>query len=147
MSQRPILPYILGIAGLVPFVGLAILTQTTIHQTGAAMNVFLLVYGAAILSFLGGTRWGAEIHKNPQKPGSLVLAFAMLPPLAGWAAIIIEVLAYTGVAYGLLIGGLILQFFWDLAAIRNGTFPEWYLSLRILLTAGAVLSLLSAMLI
>lgn len=144
MSQRPLLPYALGIAGLVPFVGLAILTQMTIHQTGAAMNVFLLVYGAAILSFLGGTRWGAEIHKNPKKPDSLVLAFAMLPPLAGWAAIIIEVLASTGVAYGLLIGGLILQFFWDLAAIRNGTFPQWYLLLRALLTFIASLSLASA---
>ncbi|WP_394693963.1 DUF3429 domain-containing protein [Hyphobacterium sp.] len=144
MSQRPILPYVLGIAGLVPFVGLAILTQMTLHQTGAAMNVFLLAYGAAILSFLGGTRWGAEIHRNPERPDSLTLVLAMAPPLAGWAALIIEVVMASPLAYAVLITGLILQFIWDFMAVRACTFPKWYLPLRILLTTIAVLSLLAA---
>lgn len=141
MSSRPVLPYVLGIAGLVPFVGLAILAQFLIHQTGEAINVFLLAYGAVILSFLGGTRWGAEIHRHPDTPNSMVLALAMLPPLAGWAALIIEVMMASDLAYAILISGLMLQFLWDAAAIRNGTFPAWYMPLRLILTLVASASL------
>jgi len=43
--------------------------------------------------------------------------------------------------WGVLIAGFVIQFLWDRSAIRGATFPRWYLPLRFLLTAVAVLCL------
>ena len=45
------------------------------------------------------------------------------------------------VGWGVLIAGFVIQYLWDRTAIRDATFPAWYLPLRGLLTLGAVLSL------
>jgi Protein of unknown function (DUF3429) len=141
MSSRPVLPFVLGIAGLVPFVGLAIFWAFSFGLPRPTPILWIVWYGAAILSFLGGSRWGAEISNNPQSPNSLRLTLAMLPPLLGWlAAILVNELAF-GAALALLIAALGFQLAWDILAIRSGIFPRWYLPLRILLTVVAVLSL------
>ena len=141
MNQRPILPYALGIAGLIPFVGLAIFWIFGFGLPRPTPILWIVWYGAAILSFLGGSRWGAEIGNFPQSPNRLRLTLAMLPPLLGWlAAILVNELAF-GAALALLIAALGFQLAWDILAIRSGIFPRWYLPLRILLTVAAVLSL------
>lgn len=142
MRQRPIVPYVLGIAGLIPFVGLSALTLMLGYPAGEITAVLLLAYGALILSFLGGTRWGAEIQSRPESPSAIMLSCAMLPPLTGWAALGLEVMASArGPAFGLLITGLAIQMLWDMTAVRNGFFPRWYMPLRILLTSIAIISL------
>ncbi|MEE2525410.1 DUF3429 domain-containing protein [Hyphobacterium sp. HN65] len=145
MSQRPVLPYALGIAGLVPFVFFGWQAVVKSDPEAAIVSSFYLAgYGAVILSFLGGARWGAEIQRNPSNPDSMTLCLAMAPPLVGWAAIIPTMWDRWQVVLGLLSAGLALQLIWDVVAVRRSEFPAWYLPLRILLTTIAVLSLMAA---
>jgi Protein of unknown function (DUF3429) len=144
MSSRPILPYVLGISGLVPFVGLAIAIPFASASIVHIGSLFLMGYGAAILSFLGGARWGSEISLHPDSPSPTVICLAMLPPLAGWFAVSLFALALLTEAFAVLAIGLALQLYWDTKAIKIGTYPDWYRPLRILLSVIAIFSLLSA---
>lgn len=145
MQKRPILPYLLGIAGLIPFVYLGATSLLAEDPRSASViNIYLAGYGAVILSFLGGTRWGAELQRRPDNPDKLTLGLAMLPSLAGWAAILPIMWDRWFLVFGLLAAGLLLQLAWDIAAIRRGEFPAWYLPLRVLLTGIAVPSLVAA---
>ena len=147
MNPKNAWPFILGMAGLIPFFFFALLHVLGLGVSLDATNMALIGYGAAILSFLGGAHWGAEISRQREAPNAVVLTIAMAPPMSGWAAILVYEVGFAAAAYGLLTAAFILQLLWDMTAIRSGFFPKWYLPLRILLTAGAVLSLLSAMLI
>lgn len=144
MSRRPILPYALGTAGLIPFVGLAAFSSILNTPSAEIAETLLLAYGAVILSFLGGSRWGAEIHRRPEAPSPGILCLAMLPSLTGWAAVIIDVLQTGATAFWLLAAAFTLHLLWDMTAIRNGLFPHWYMPLRVGLTGVAVASLVAA---
>ena len=147
LSDAPLLPVVLGFGGLIPFVGgalgIAVGGQVSIQAANA-----LPVYAAVILSFLSGGRWAAELVIRGDAPRGGVLLLAVSLSLAGWIAVVLQVwgqpalpinLELTG--WGVLIAGFVLQFLWDRAAIREATFPDWYLPLRSMLTIGAVLSL------
>ncbi|WP_421792635.1 DUF3429 domain-containing protein [Hyphobacterium sp.] len=154
MSQRPILPYVLGIAGLIPFVflGGTILFANIMcdpyegrryFSVPGGLAPFLIGYAVVILSFLGGTRWGAEIQRAPQKPDAAILCLSMLPPLIGWATLPITMIQLR-LDYILftLACALLVQGAWDVFAVRKGRLPSWYANLRIILTLVAVISLL-----
>jgi hypothetical protein len=144
MSPRPVLPYVLGIAGLIPFIALSAYSVIVDTPAAAIAGNLLLAYGAVILSFLGGSRWGAEIHRRPDAPSSAILCLAMLPSLTGWAALIVAIVATSAPAYWLLVLAFVMQMLWDMTAIRIGTFPRWYMPLRIGLTVVVVASLIAA---
>lgn len=145
MSRFPLTPWLLTLAGLVPFVGLAIVYVNAEKLHFFAANA-LIVYGAIILSFLGGTRWGAEIARKGEKGGDPgVLVMAMAPSIVGWLAVLSPLQAghWHGWAAGVLIAGLLLTALWDLLDIRRGAWPDWYGPLRITATLGAACSLLA----
>lgn len=97
--------------------------------------LFAAAYGALILSFLGGARWGFEVTRT--RPRHLVVALAMLPTLAGLALLLLppglRSLQLAGIA--LLLG---VHYLWDL---RAAGLPQWYPRLRSPLTAGAIFGL------
>ena len=103
----------------------------------------LLAYSAAILSFLGGTRWGMEVAAR-RPPRASVLVLSNLPPIAAW------LLLAAGGAAGLsevqTLGGFLLAFLvqgaWD---ARASDAPAWHRRLRLGLTLGAVGALLVAL--
>ena len=76
---------LLGYAGLIPFVGLAIraIAGPMEWRTGASTG--LLVYGVSILSFMGGCRWGFAAAGLGQGPTLAPLAISVLPALLAWA--------------------------------------------------------------
>ncbi|MBI1263971.1 MAG: DUF3429 family protein [Alphaproteobacteria bacterium] len=147
LSDAPLLPVVLGFGGLIPFVGgalgLALGGQIALQAANA-----LPVYAAVILSFLAGGRWAAELVIRADAPRAGVLILAVSVALAGWLAVLMQVWARPGLpldmelaGWGVLIFGFALQYLWDRSAVRGATFPAWYLPLRLLLTAGAMLSL------
>ena len=147
LSDAPLLPVILGIAGLLPFVGGAIGLALGGQWELQAANA-LPVYAAVILSFLAGGRWSAELVIRGDAPRAGVLIFAILISLAGWIAVPLQVWSQPGlplnlelVGWGVLIFGFVIQYLWDRSAIRAATFPAWYGPLRSICTLGAVLSL------
>ena len=123
----------LGLGGLVPFAAAALAAWLP-HAGLAAMALAALgAYGAVILSFLGGVRWGVELFD----PGALArwtpLGLSVLPSLVAWVAL----LAPPAPMLGLLAAGLVVQYGLDRAAVRDGTLPDWYGRLRTILTTGA----------
>lgn len=139
---RPVEPLprsalVLGVAGLIPFAAAAV----AVWQ-GEFAHLALeggLAYGAVILSFLGGIRWGTTI--GPYSPSRFVRDFSLsvLPALAGW----ISLLAPPIPALCLLIAAFLLQALWDVLSVERGYLPGWFGRLRMYLTAGAVAALLA----
>ncbi len=133
----------MGLAGLIPFWLAAGTYAFGSPQLAGPALLSLLAYSAAILSFLGGARWGLELAAR-RPPRATVLALSNLPPLAGW------LLLAGGGGFGLTevqaLGGFLLAFAvqgaWD---VRASASPPWYRRLRGVLTLGAGLALALAL--
>lgn len=121
----------LALLGVVPFVALG--------TTAAAAGPFLTpdrarevlsLYGAVIVAFMAGARWGGA--GADERPADGVLALSNVFPLAAWAAL---ALAGVGseIALGVLALCLLAQLAWDWAVSAPG-----YRHLRLTATAGAV---------
>lgn len=131
MDRTRLTVWALTLAGLIPFVGLAALILLDPREGGRWVDP-LTVYGAIILSFLSGTRWGKGLAGRDPRPATLILS--NLPPVAAWLTFL------PGVPDRLqllvLIGGLLAMLYWD----ARGS-SDWYARLRWVATTGAVLSL------
>ena len=135
-------PWVLGLLGLLPFYGALAGGQFAPSPfDGVAVTVFF-VYGAIILSFLGGTRWGFEIGARPEGPGFFTLLFSILPSLLGLVAAISQYAAPL-IGLGILLAGFSLMWLWDYATSGGSTrrLPLWYRPLRTALTLGAVIAI------
>jgi hypothetical protein len=134
---------VLGLAGLIPFVAGAAAQWTRIPLLPADTGLTLaIVYGAIILSFLGGIRWGTAIGPYDQGRQTLEFSASVLGSLAGLAAVFLPAIP----ALALLIAGFLMQGLWDVMSVDAGRLPSWFGRLRMILTAGAVISLVAALL-
>jgi hypothetical protein len=137
IRQVPIAALGLGLAGALPFIAGALLTAQR-GGAGAWGALFLIFYGAVILSFLGGVHWGSAMAQG--EPGLERLGASVLPALVAWLALAISgplgfiILA---VAFALLLA-------YDLVATRERRAPAWYPALRWPLTLVAIACLLLA---
>ncbi|ASJ70699.1 DUF3429 domain-containing protein [Granulosicoccus antarcticus] len=144
---RPAL--ILGLGGLLPFFTTALivcLVQFT--QLPAMFSSDFLVhalgaYGAVILSFLGGVRWGKLLDDEARLEQWAPLTLSILPSLIAWLALLLE----TRSTLLLLTAGFALQYAQDRAAARRHELPDWFARLRLMLTSGAMASLLVAFIV
>ena len=129
---RSVLVY--GLLGLIPFLSPPLISLAT-PAHGGILGLVSLIYGALILSFLGGARWGQEVARPEPRTG--VITLAMLPTLAGFGLLLASNLDRPAqlAAMAALFG---LQFFWDAA---SQGLPPWYPRLRLILTAGAIAGL------
>ncbi|ACA17505.1 conserved hypothetical protein [Methylobacterium sp. 4-46] len=128
---------VLGAAGLIPFLGLALLLLLGRGEVaGLAVRPALAAYAAVIASFLGGIRWGAASRGGRQ--ADYVVAVA--PSLLAWAA-----LAAPAPWDLRLLGALVL--IWgaiDQDMPRRGLVPRWLGRLRLALSGVAGFALLAA---
>ena len=137
---------LLGYAGLLPFAGgvLAAWAPGVPDAQAAACTAWTLLYGAVILSFMGGARWGTAMAAPApvREPLSGFLG-AVTPALAGWAAVVPEDLAPLPLTARLVLlatgfAGLLAI---DLRAVRAGQAPAWYAPLRVRLTTSVLAAL------
>ncbi|MFY9210199.1 MAG: DUF3429 domain-containing protein [Aestuariivita sp.] len=134
----PAAPLILGLAGLIPFLwGAATYLIAPLADWGNATlgarfvgPYVQLFYGSVILSFMSGVLWGFATRANgAQAATGYVLS--VIPAL--WAFFMTgggPVSAGTNLIFGFL-GLLIL----DYAFFSWGLTPQWWMRLRILLSA------------
>ena len=133
---------LLGLAGLIPFLGGAAALWAMLPGLAPERGrQQIIAYGAIILSFLGGIRWGTAIGPYDTRRQGLEFAASVLGSLAGLAAIFIPAVP----ALTLLIAGFLMQALWDVTSVESGRLPAWFGKLRMLLTAGAVISLTAAL--
>ena len=136
---------LLGLGGLLPFVFGAAMVWCPVESMSEFGIRLLGAYGAVILSFLGGVRWGRLLVEPTREGGGarwLPFVLSILPSLVAWAALLLPPAAM----FALLAIGLVLQYLIDRDATESGELPPWYGRLRLMLTAGAVPSTLSGLL-
>ncbi|MEL6475954.1 MAG: DUF3429 domain-containing protein [Pseudomonadota bacterium] len=134
MPGVPVAARWLGLSGLIPFVGLAMLML--IGWPEGARGV-LLGYGVAILSFMGGCRWGFAATGMGEGPDWVPLIVSVLPALYAWVVMWLPgPFGFFGLALG-----FILLFSADQRLTRQGGAPDWWPALRLPLTIGAAGSL------
>ena len=111
MNPLPPLLLKLGYAGLIPFVGLALLVQLAPTPLNYLSAESLAGYGAVITSFMGALHWGASLH-TLGKPLSgdrwldrNAWIWGVIPALVAWLALHI----YIPVGLLILASTLIIQ--------------------------------------
>lgn len=133
----------LGFAGLMPFVCPTLfmaMTESYIPEIAYAQ----LAYGASILSFLGGARWGFALpESSPAKPDWINLANSVVPPLLAWVAMLMADSIVP--AATMVIMGLGISLHYDLSLLP--TYPSWFKALRSVLTTVAFFSLVGSLIV
>jgi hypothetical protein len=127
-----------GLVGLVPFAGGA-LAVCFAPEIKAQAATALIAYGAVILSFLGGIRWGFAVLEG-RRAGWTAYGLSVIPALIAWVG------AVSVGPEGLLILALALAlwFFAERATAPALPIPAWHIRLHAALTAIASLSLFAA---
>lgn len=147
--QNASIPYpalTLGLGGLLPFftAAIAVCYLAGTEPSEAASRNFALRalggYGAVILSFLGGIRWGNLLHDNSQADRWGPLTWSVVPSLVAWTALLLA----PGAMLMLLFIGFGCQYLLDRAAVSRQELPAWFGRLRLMLTTGAMASVLIA---
>lgn len=135
--QAPRPAMVLGGAGVLPFVGLTAALAFGLGDPEQVSNA-LRLYGAIILSFMGGIHWGVATWRNEIR--ATPYAVSVLPALWGWAmALVPTTMGLVGLAAGFL---LLLAY--DLRCVRLGDLPDWYGRLRLWLTLAVCVCLIAA---
>ncbi len=98
-----------------------------------------LTYGAVVLSFMGGARWGYALKAVDGKSNYLELGAALLPGAIGW----ISLFAIPLYGAALQITAFLFQAVWDLLSSQTGRLPAWAVRVRMEMTGAAVLTLLA----
>ena len=119
-------------SGAIPFMAAAALAFYGGGDVrGYQADQIAVAYGAVILSFLGGIRWGDAIAKGP----AATLFLSVLPSLAGFLALLIN--NFNG---AIVLGiGFIAQAVWDY--IAPGALPQWFIQLRMAISTIVVVCL------
>lgn len=137
--KTPVAAAVLGYSGLLPFLALTALHLSAYQLPRRTALEDFLIYGAVILSFLGGIRWGTAAA-FASRPGPALL-FAVVPSL--WAAFFLwwtsPEVAVAGLMAGFVLMGL-ADWWWP--GVRT---PAWMRGLRLRLTVVVSLCHLAVM--
>jgi multisubunit Na+/H+ antiporter MnhB subunit len=111
VNPLPSLVRQLGYAGLIPFVGLALLVQLAPTPLNYLSAESLASYGAIITAFMGALHWGANLHTLGKAPQSdrwkdrNAWIWGIIPALVAWLALHV----YIPVGLVILASALIIQ--------------------------------------
>lgn len=125
---------LLGVSGLLPFAGSLALALADPVYHALAVSIFI-GYGAVILSFIGGTRWGCGLARS-MRPARFVEA--VLPSLLALVALLL--IHVPGPALLVLASGFLA---WLAIDLLDPQWPRPYRSMRLWLSL-AVLALHAA---
>lgn len=131
--------WVFGLAGLIPFVGLAGVMSIGPAQWYAVSQVLLTQYGALILSFVGALHWGYAVQQEVKGAEAwLRFGYSVVPALVAWMALQFpQVMGMQILAMSLIVCLVV-----DLAWLRMAALPVWFTRLRVILTTGGSASLL-----
>lgn len=136
-----------GAAQLLAYLASAPLLGAALYIVGAeggahAAASLMALYGAALIVFFGGVRWGVAVMR-PEGPGMRSLLGAGLPLLAALPLFLPWALQWKFVAIMALTAALLID---DLKTTRRGGgAPDWYLAVRLPLTVLIEIAFLVAL--
>lgn len=132
--------FLLGWSGVLPFAFLSIAIIVLDGAQGALAAKALVVYGAVILSFMGGAQWGIAISQRERAVSPelwILLSISVVPALAGWFAALLPIAP----SLMLLASAFLVLLCFDLWTVKKQLAPWWFGNLRKQLTAAVVLCL------
>lgn len=144
MTSIPRVPLLVGLAGLLPFLW-GVLTlhseetaRLTLDTVGPRFTgpFVMLQYGTIILSFMSGVLWGFATKAQGAVAAS-GYALSVVPAL--WAFFFVGGGPVSAAIY--LIAGFVGLLGLDWMFWRQGLAPDWWMLLRLLLTAVVVVCL------
>ncbi|XP_028284189.1 transmembrane protein 69-like [Parambassis ranga] len=141
LTEAPKPALYLGFSGLIPFLSAPLLMAAT-QSFYPELAYAQMVYGASIVSFLGGARWGFAIPSgSPAQPDWMNLGNSVVPSLLAWLAL----LCRDNIAEGALVVvmGLGLSLHYDLTLLPG--YPAWFKAMRTVLTLVATFSLVATL--
>jgi hypothetical protein len=129
----------LGFAGLIPFAFFALAALFAPPAWSEPARATLTAYGAVILSFMGGCRWGFAAAGLGEGPAMRPLILSVAPSLWAWVALSAAApfdLLMLAAGFAALLGS-------DIALTKIGGAPKWWPSLRWPLSLGATAACLA----
>ncbi len=146
MMSPPKIMWLLGYAGVTPFLLLFILLTRDnpfFFSTPIRLSMWLGIYAAIILSFLGAVSWGVALTKQTQltsQQTSKLLVYGVLPSLLAWFSLLLPI----NIALAVMAGLIIMAYLADLKMLSLLVSSQ-YLRLRFHLSiAVATLLILSS---
>ena len=134
----PILATLLGLAGLLPFIGCGL---AALGPQGDRATLALVAYGAVILAFLGGVHWGFALEDPVGRGERERLVLGVMPSLVGWVALLLAIAVRVEAGIALVLLGMLGITAVETRARRSGLMPRGYMLLRYGLSAGVVVVL------
>ena len=132
--------YLLGYLGAIPFLSLAVTLSLVDAQSRVLVAPALHLYGAIILSFLGGLHWGRIACKQDYKTSDKwFLIYSVVPSLIGWLSFLLSYIWHD--ASSILIAGFIMSYVIDIRFSKTCQWQSWMKPLRTNLTLIACFSL------
>ncbi|WP_420410913.1 DUF3429 domain-containing protein [Roseibium sp.] len=128
--------------GLVPFVVLALAAVFLPADSQPTALHAQQLYGAVILSFLGGIYWGWELaiaYVQTKPVSSTRLVIGVLPSIFGWFALLLPGI-YPAFALSACFCGCLG---YDLWRTNRHLAPRWYPALRIPVTVAVLVALIT----
>lgn len=126
-----VMGWLLGLGGLLPFLATSAGLWWTDDERFLQVGV---LYGAVILSFLGGIQWGFALPARDGEGASGRLLWSVMPSLLAWGAVMLDPL--TGpIGIGI---GVFLTWLYEQRPLLRGLLPDWYRHLRHVLTVVVV---------
>ncbi len=134
--------WLLTLSGTIPFAVLAIVLVFAPHDFAQLdlVETALVTYGAVILSFIGGIRWGVALTRAEGRSATQVFVLSVLPALIGWGSVFVD----QPMSYIILAIAFFLHGIWDYGAWCTDVIQEWFVKLRMIETALVIVSLLIA---
>lgn len=129
-NAAPGIAWAIALAGFLPFAAIA--AALAIAGGASALTELLAdafrVWSLAVLSFLGGIRWGVTILRRDVTRWQMI--WPVLPAILGWTAMF---LPHAWAVVVLLVAYCAMGA-WDSLSAQRGEMPGWYGNLRIVLT-------------
>lgn len=149
MKPLPKIAWLLGYAGILPFAVLSFLIlmgKTDILPSEISLALWLAIYAALVLSFIGAVSWGFALAMHEKlDPSELnkLLIYSVIPSILAWFALLLPIKPALFVLAALIIAAYIAD-----ALLLFPKLNSRYASLRIQLSpAVAVLLCFSAIVI
>lgn len=150
MRTIPMIAVLLGIAGLLPFVGCSFAAVYLAGDWATRALLALQAYAALILGFLGGVHWGIGLEQGAvQSVGAQKARFGLgvVPSLVGWAGLLVTFMGLPLVGLAVLAAGHIGLVIGEARGAQAGLVPRGYMALRWGLSIVVILCLVSVLIV
>lgn len=150
MRILPPLAILLGLAGLIPFLGTGLVALTEPGEWGRLALVALTAYAAVILAFLGGVHWGLALEDGVKQTAAtqrVRFVGGVVPSLVGWVGLLVGAVGFAKTGLLVEAAGFVGVTIAEARGTRAGLVPRAYMGLRWVLSLVVIVCLVSVVIV